>query len=46
MRPIAVLAGVTILIIISVMAWLMSVLLADAEQLIADPPSDHSDVDI
>jgi hypothetical protein len=43
---IAAIAGVTILIIISVMAWLMSLLLADAERLIADPPSDQTDADL
>jgi hypothetical protein len=45
-RPLAAIAGVTILIIISVVAWLMSLLLADAERMIADPPSDQTDVDL
>ena len=46
MRPLAVFIGVTILVIIGVMASLMSLLLADAERLIADPPSDQTDADL
>jgi hypothetical protein len=45
-RPLTVFVGVTILVIIGVMASLMSLLLADADRLIADPPSDQTDVDL